>query len=499
LRFVFSRLPTFLAWSRSMFSRRQFLEDSILASTAALACSAGVTVADEPATRRKGPNERLAIAVIGTGVRGPVHARSFAARGDCDVVAICDADIGRAQRVAADMSKRQKRKVPAYQDLRRIIDDKSIDVVSIATCNHWHALAAIWAMQAGKDVYVEKPVSHNITEGRRMVQAARKYGRICQVGTQYRSDGTCKAAAQFMAAGKLGKVTLARSITYKPRRSIGGVVNAKPPASVDYNLWAGPAPMSPITRRNFHYDWHWFWETGNGDIGNSDVHRADLVRFGLGVDKLPRAVMCYGGRFGYTDSAQTPNTQVAVHDYGDVTIVQEVRGLKTSKFRRSGGAIFTGSEGTIGMAAGSSAMFDPDGKLVEKFSGKTDDHFGNFIEAVHSRDRDHLNAELLGGHLAAGLCHLGNISFRLGQQAAPQEILAQLESRKLFDDRQDTFERTRKHLADNRVDIDKTRLTLGPWLQFDPDKEQFVGNAAADAMLTREYRKPFVVPSESDV
>ncbi len=482
-----------------MLNRRRFLEDSILATTAALAGPALATAAEGQNSLPKGPNERLAIAVIGAGIRGPVHARSFAGRKDCDVVAICDADLGRARRVAGDVARRQGRKVPAYQDLRKIIDDKSIDCVSIAACNHWHALAAIWAMQAGKDVYVEKPASHNISEGRRMVQAARKYKRICQVGTQYRSDGTCKAAARFMAEGKLGKVTLARSITYKRRRSIGPAVKGKVPDGVDYNLWAGPAPMSPITRRNFHYDWHWFWETGDGDLGNSDVHRADLVRFGLGVEKLPRAVMSYGGRVGYADAAQTPNTQIVVHDFGDVTVVQEVRGLDTPRFHRHGGAIFTGPEGYVGMAAGSSAFFDPAGKLIKKLSGKSDDHFGNFVDAVHSRDRERQNAEILGGHLSAGLCHLGNISYRLGQEASPKEILAQLQSRKLGDDVKDTFERTRQHLAKNGVDIEKTRLTLGPWLKFDPEKERFVGNEAANAMLTREYREPFVVPSESEV
>ena len=482
-----------------MFNRRQFLEDSILAATAALAGPALATSAEKPEKSSTSPNERLAIAVIGTGSRGTAHAASFAGRGDCDVVAVCDADLGRAQRIANGMARRQKHKVQAHQDLRKIIDDRSVDCVSIATCNHWHALAAIWAMQAGKDVYVEKPASHNISEGRRMVQAARKYRRICQVGTQYRSDGTCKAAARFMAEGKLGKVTLARSITYKRRRSIGPAVQGKVPKGVDYNLWAGPAPMSPITRRNFHYDWHWFWETGNGDIGNSDVHRADLVRFGLGVEKLPRAVMCYGGRVGYADAAQTPNTQIAVHDFGDVTFVQEVRGFETPRFHLHGGAIFTGSKGYVGMAAGSSAFFDPAGKLIEKLSGKSDNHFGNFVQAVNSRDRGQLNAEILGGHLSAGLCHLGNISYRLGRQTSPKEILAQLQSRKLFDDRQDTLARTRKHLAANGVDIEKTRLTLGPWLEFDPDNERFVGNEKASSMLTREYRKPFVVPSESEV
>ena len=480
-------------------TRREFLEDSILAATAALGVTASDAAAGEEPARSA--NGRLAVAVIGTGSRGGAHVRAFARHKGCDLVAVCDADKSRAERAAAAVSGRAGRKVRAYQDLRRILDDKTIHCVSIATCNHWHALAAVWAMQAGKDVYVEKPVSHNVSEGRRIVQAARKYKRICQVGTQYRSDGTCKAAGAFLAEGKLGKVTLARSITYKRRGSIGPVVKGKVPAGVDYHLWAGPAPMSPITRRRFHYDWHWFWETGNGDIGNSDVHRSDLVRFGLGAGTLPRAVMCYGGRVGYKDAAQTPNTQIAVHDYGELTYVQEIRGLQTPKFPRHGGAIFVGAEGYVGMAGGSSALFDRKGKLVRKFSGPSDDHFDNFIRAVRSRRTADLNSDILGGHLSAGLCHLGNISYLLGQEqkASPKEILAQLASRKLHDDFRDTFERTRKHLADNGVDIAKTQLTLGPWLTFDADKERFVGNTKADALLTRNYRKPFVVPGETEL
>ena len=481
----------------SLRTRRQFLGDSILAATAA--CAVGAPNAAGGKEPVKSANERLAVAVIGTGSRGGTHANAFARHKGCDLVAVCDADKSRAERTAASVSRHAGRKVRVHQDLRRIIDDKSIDCVSIATCNHWHAAAAIWAMQAGKDVYLEKPVSHNLSEGRRIVQAARKYKRICQVGTQYRSDGSCKAAGAFLAEGKLGKITLASSITYKRRRSIGPPVKGKVPASVDYHLWAGPAPMSPITRRRFHYDWHWFWETGNGDIGNSDVHRADLVRFGLGAGKLPRAVMCYGGRVGYKDAAQTPNTQIVVHDYGDLTYVQEIRGLETPRFGRHGGAIFVGAAGYVGMAGGSSALFDRGGKLVRKFSGPSEDHFDNFVRAVRSRRTADLNADILGGHLSAGLCHLGNISYLLGQKASPKEILAQLASRKIHDDSADTFERTRKHLADNGVDIAKSQLTLGPWLQFDADKELFTGNAKANALLTRRYRKPFVVPAETDL
>ncbi len=478
-------------------SRRRFLEESILAATAAISAPSIAAAAENK--QSSSPNERLAIAVIGTGGRGGAHVSAFAGRKDCEVRAVCDADLNRARSAQKAAEKKQGRKPAVYQDLRRIMDDKSIDCVSIASCNHWHALAAVWALQAGKDVYLEKPVSHNITEGRRIVQAARKYNRICQVGTQYRSDGSCKAAARYMAGGKLGKVALARSITYKRRRSIGPVVEGKVPDGVDYNLWAGPAPMSPITRTRFHYDWHWFWETGNGDLGNSDVHRADLIRWGLGLTHLTPAVMCYGARLGYKDSAQTPNTQIVVHDYGNLTFVQEVRGLETTPFGMKGGAIFIGDAGCIGMSGGNSALFDPQGGLIRKFTGPNDDHFANFINAVRSRKRTDLNADILGGHLSAGLCHLGNISYLLGRKASTDEIAKQLQQRKLHDDSRDTLRRTCEHLKANNVDLAKTQLTLGPWLNFDPKKERFIGNEPANAMLTRKYRKPFTLPTAAEV
>src|SRR5438309_7605886 len=215
----------------------------------------------------------------------------------------------------------------AVQDLRVILDDKSVAAVFIATPNHWHALAAIWAMQAGKDVYVEKPVSHNISEGRRIVQAARNLNRICQGGTQNRSNGPLAEAIKYIHDGKLGEVKLARSIVYGQRGSIGGPGHYEVPAIVDYNLWLGPAAMVPLTRPKFHYDWHWFWNTGNGELGNNNIHSTDVCRWGLGVTGLGRAVISYGGRLGYTDAAETPNTQVVIHDIGGQTIVTETRGL----------------------------------------------------------------------------------------------------------------------------------------------------------------------------
>jgi predicted dehydrogenase len=475
-------------------TRRSFLEDALL--TAAAVVSAGFArpaAAEDVASTS--PNEKLGVAVIGVHGRGGDHVKAFSSRKDCEVRIVCDADRDVGTRVAGKVGP----KCAFVQDLRRALDDKSIDVVSIATPNHWHSLAAIWAMQAGKDVYVEKPVSHNISEGRRMVQVARKLKRICQAGTQHRSDTAKQAAVRYMAEGKLGKVYLARSVTNRPRKPIGPPCQGKIPPGVDYNLWAGPAPMAPVTRKSFHYDWHWFWDFGCGEIGNNDVHMVDLVRWGLGVTSLPRAVMSYGGRFLFGDAGQTANTQVVIHDYGDVTAVEEVRNLDTKSGFAPPAGMFQGTEGYLVLGSGSATAFDPHGKKVRAFAGAMEDHFANFLKAVRSRKPEDLNAEILGGHLSAGLCHLGNISYRLGRPASTAEISSQLGSRKVRDDVIDTFDRTVKHLAANGVDLEKSPVTLGPWLDFDPEKETFLDHAAANRLLTRDYRRPFVVPKESEI
>ena len=382
--------------------------------------------------------------------------------------------------------------------MRRIFDDKAVDVVSVATPNHWHSLAAIWAMQAGKDVYVEKPVSHNVSEGRRVVQVARKYGRICQAGTQHRGDGSAMAAIRYMQEGKLGKVKLARAIMYRRRLTIGPAGNYSPPADVDYNLWAGPAPMAPIVRRQFHYDWHWFWDFGNGELGNNGIHVVDIARWGLGLMGLGRAVMSYGGRFGYQDAAETPNTQVVIHDYGDKTIVQEIRGLQTPPYRIPG-TVFYGTEGILGIQSSVAQLFDPQGKPVRRFEGSNADHFDNFLQAVRSRKSETLRADILEGHTSSALCHLGNISYRLGRPALAAEITRQLESHKTHEDVLETFGRVSQHLAANKIDTSKAPLTLGAWLTIDSDQESFIDNPKADSFLTREYRQPFVVPEAKDI
>jgi len=474
--------------------RRRFLEKSMLAAAAAAwAGPAERLFAQEK--QSKSPNEKLSVAVIGVRGRGGAHAQAFSSRADCEVTYICDADRDVAPRVAARFESKPK----AVTDMREIFDDKSVDVVSIATPNHWHALAAIWAMQAGKDVYVEKPVSHNVSEGRRMVQVMEKHKRICQGGTQYRSVGSNRAAAQYIKEGKLGEIKLARCFTYRRRNPIGPPGEYEVPNSVDYNLWAGPAPMQiPLRRPNFHYDWHWIWDYGNGELGNNSVHSVDTMRLILDLKGLGRGVMSYGGR-QFDDAGETPNTQVVIHDFGDVTVVQEVRNLKTGAPPRGAVVLIEGTEGYLVCSLGSDLVYDPDGSLVQKIEGPGEDHFANFIKAVRSRKVEDLNAPIVEGHLSTALTHLGNISYLLGQPAAPAEITQQLGSLKVNDNVLDAFERIREHLAENEVDIATKPLTLGPWLAIDSERETFVDNAAADALLTRDYREPFVVPKAEEI
>jgi len=479
-------------------TRRLFLEDSMLAA-AALAASAApraIAAEDKPTGN---PSDKVRVAVLGCRIRGKQHVAELSGIPDCEIAYVCDPDRRLAAELAAIVEKQQGRAPQSVQDMRRVFDDKSVDAVFIATPNHWHALAAIWAMQAGKDAYVEKPVSHNISEGRRIVQVSRKTGRICQGGTQNRSNMALAEAVESMKAGKLGEVKLARSIVYGLRTSIGPAGAYELPSHVDYNLWAGPAPLAPLTRQNLHYDWHWDWQTGNGELGNNNIHSLDICRWGLGLTGLGRGTISYGGRFGSADAGQTPNTQVCIFDYGDKTIVAETRGLKTEPFRTgfTGGWLFHGTEGSI---AGTS-LFDPEGKLVSTFSGKrkSENHFANFLNAVRSRKREELNAEILEGHQSTALCHVGNISWRLGREATPAEVREHLSKLKVHDNVQETLDRTLQHLGDNKIDLEATKLVLGAMLHPEPDRESFVDNPAANALLTREYRKPFVVPTESEV
>jgi predicted dehydrogenase len=481
-------------------TRRQFLEDSLFAAAAAAAATCVTTNASAaPSPRRlTGPNDLIRVAVIGVGGRGREHIDTLAKLTDTvQIATVCDCDTVAGMRAVKMVEDRTAHTPKFEQDLRRVFDDTAIDAVTIATPNHWHALAAIWAMQAGKDVYVEKPVSHNVSEGRRIVQFARKLGRICQTGTQCRSSEGVIKAIEYIRSGKLGDVKLARGLCYKSRGSIGKSTGEQMvPESVNYDLWCGPAPRSALTRSRLHYDWHWVWDTGNGDLGNQGIHQMDIARWGLGQNELCNTAVGLGGRFGYQDDGETPNTHLSFLGYGDKQLIFEVRGLKTEKYRGAGvGVVFYGTDGYIvNPSYTSSTVIDRDGNVVEKFQDKDDimvKHVRNFLDAVQSRQHTHLTADIEEGHLSSALCHLGNISYRLGS-AHPINTKLPIQDAAA----QETFGRFEKHLADNGIDLETSQYTLGRSLTLDPKREVFVDDKEADAMLTREYRTPYVVPAE---
>jgi Oxidoreductase family, C-terminal alpha/beta domain/Oxidoreductase family, NAD-binding Rossmann fold len=484
------------------FDRRDFLRASATASgLLTFAALDGSVIAEDKAKNSNGKggdiNSQLRVACVGVHGRGMDHVGGFAgnARLNTIVTHICDADegvIGKAMKVVED---RQKKSPKFEQDIRKLLEDKSIDIISIATPNHWHALAAIWAMQHGKDVYVEKPVSHNVREGRMIVETARKLGKICQTGTQSRSQKGMRDAMAYVHSGKLGKVYLSRGLCYKSRPSIGKVKEATPiPRTCDYNLWCGPAPVKPLMRKSLHYDWHWVWDTGNGDLGNQGIHEMDKARWGLARMELPRSAVSIGGRFGYVDDGETANTQICLFDYGDCELIFEVRGLPTPKLLGAGvGNIFYGTEGYVVCPSYSSGVaYDKDGKKLEEFKGGGD-HYGNFINAVRERKHELLNADILEGHLSSAMCHLGNISYRLGKPTAFSE------AKRAFGEDKDGFESVKRmleHLKDNKIDMDATKFALGRKLMIDAKTETFLNDKEANDMLTREYRKGFVVPDK---
>ncbi len=498
-------------------TRRDFLQHSLLAASAAAVTGAfhPLFAAEKPG---KSANDKLSVAVIGVRGRGQSHIRAFTNRSDCELTYICDADREVGEACAKKLGTKLAREPKFVEDMRRIFDDPTVDIVSVATPNHWHALAAIWAMQAGKDVYLEKPVSHNICEGRRLIQVSRKYNRICQAGTQKRSLAYNQEAARYVAAGKLGKIKLAHCYTYRLRQPIGPAGDYPVPPSVNYDLWAGPAPMGKVKRQQFHYDWHWFWDYGNGEIGNNSIHAVDTMRQILNLDGLGKSVLCYGGRVQFNDAGETANIQVAVHDFNGLTVVQEVRNLKTAA--APGTVVIVGTKGRMVCGAKSNTVYDLQGKVVAELSGAAsestevtqskgkhredfgsldDQHFANFLQAVRSRKRQEQIAEISQGVNSTALCHLGNISYRLGKPVAPAEIRDALGALQADPSVIETFDAVRKHLADNGVDIEKERLSLGPCLKIDSAAEKFIGNPAADALLTREYRKPFVVPTAEEL
>ncbi len=498
--------------------RRGFLATSAGAASLAIAA---------PAIGRAGmsPNDKLGVAIVGVNGRGGEHISEFLKDDRTEIRVIVDVDEAVANRRCDDIEKKQGKRPTPVTDMRKAFEDPAIDLVSTATPNHWHALTGIWAMQAGKDAYVEKPVCHNVHEGTSLIATARKYGRMCQVGTQCRSSKAIIDAVAFMRSGGIGEVKFARGLCYKRRKSIGALGDYKIPATVNFDLWSGPASLtSPqLTRPNFHYDWHWQRHYGNGDLGNQGPHQTDIARWGLGIDTHPSRILCYGGRLGYqaerkdpayVDAGDTGNTEISLYDYGEKCIVFETRGLSVddsddeelnvlfqSTSGNKVGVVFYGTEGYVVQDSYSHCfVYDKDKKLVKEFKGGGE-HFQNFISACQSRKVEDLNADVREGHLSAAISHLGNISYYVAEKnrLSVSDISGALKSFKTLDDNEATLQRTVKHLQKNGVETDKEFMSLGAVLEFDPEREVITNNAEANAMLTREYREPYVVPKADKV
>ncbi len=477
-------------------SRRSFLKGS-LATAAVTGWSA------QSWSQVAGANNAVRVGVVGLNGRGRDHLALLRKTSGVRIAALCDVDRQVLYRETNE-AKKLGETVKTFTDVRELLASRDIDAITIATPNHWHALLTIWACQAGKDVYVEKPVSHNVWEGRQMVNAARKYGRVVQTGTQSRSSEALTAAIGFLRSGKLGRIILARGLCYKRRPALGRVNGSQlVPYSVDYDLWSGPAPKSSLKRYRLHYDWHWFWETGNGDIGNQGVHQMDIARWALGYDSLPGAVASLGGRFGEADDAQTPNTQLAMYYYQPAPIVFEVRGLPEQrgsavmpKYADTAiGVIIHCTNGHLRLVSNEAFAYDTQGTLLRHFPATNDpaqSHFANFIHCVRDHQPSALKAGILEGHLSSALGHLGNISYRLGHTGEHGEIQEKLSDEPAT---REAFGRMTEHLAANQINPASQPTVIGPWLKFDADREQFLQHPRADALLTRNYRSSFVVPN----
>ncbi len=465
----------------STLTRRDFLKAGVITGGAGLAARTGSSLLGAQASVA-GANERVRLAIIGLHGRGEDHLQGFAALKNVEIAAFCDVD---ESVLRQRLAQAQKMNLPAPKtcgDVRRLLEDKSIDAVSIATPNHWHSLMGIWACQAGKDVYVEKPCSHNLWEGWQLVRAAQKYNRIVQHGTQARSQPAVREGIAKLREGLIGEIYMARGLCFKWRDTIGRAQPEPVPAGVNYDLWTGPAPMKPFTRNRFHYNWHWIWDTGNGDLGNQGVHQVDIARWALDV-KFPNRVSAIGGHFMFDDDQQTPNTLNCAFEFdlpdGKRKMLEfEVRhwitnheaGLGERPGSRPAAAAkpprprlgpAAGPENTIGDivygSKGYMAIGEEDEARYQTWLGEDQEpgpaaravgnHYANFIDCVRSRKAEDLNAPIEEGYISAGLVHLANASYRLG-----------------------------------RI------------LRFDPAREQVMDDDEANRMLRGEYRPPFVVP-----
>ena len=476
--------------------RRNFLKRAVAGTAGAVAAS-WVLSGTKSSGRVLGANDRVRVAIAGINGRGQGHIQAYGEMKDVEIAWLVDPDSRLFESRSAKVKALAGNTPQCVQDFRRVLDDKSLDAVSIVTPNHWHALMAIWACQAGKDVHLEKPCSHEIVEGRRVVEAARKYDRIVQHGTQRRSDPRWIMLTNDVRNGKYGKLRVAYAYATRPRTSIGIRPPEEPPKELDYNLWMGPSPLHPFRTNLVHYEWHWIWDYGNGEIGNLAAHQLDVARWAMPDGASPQSVISLGGRFGYEDQGQTPNTQLTIIDLGLAKIFCEQRGLVdrkqakvTVEFHTDDGVIKEGKFFRKGQPEGEPI----EGASAGGFADLGRAHFRNFIDCVRSRKREELHGEILEGHRSVILAHLGNISYRLGQDTPFNR-----QTKAFGDDRlaYESFEGLKQHLADvAHLELNTATYRLGRTLRFDAQTERFIGDPEADRMLSRPYREPFVVPEQ---
>ena len=466
--------------------RRSFLKTGTMAA-------AGLATAVS-AKRVLGANDRIRIAVVGVRGRGWNHVEAYHTIPGVEVTHFCDVDENVLAKRLSDAEKMGMPKPQTEVDIRKLLDNKEVDAVSIATPNHWHSLIGIWAAQAKKDMYIEKPCSHNFWEGGQLVKAIDKYKVICQHGSQCRSSAAILEAMDKMKSGLLGDLYMARGLCYKWRPSIGHAQEQPVPEGVHYDLWTGPAPLKPFTKNRFHYNWHWIWDTGNGDLGNQGIHEVDLARWGMGVT-LPTKITATGGHFMFDDDQQTPNMLTVAYEFKGPDqktkmITFEVRGwstnheagIGTSQFAPGGvpeaglaksapdgkqakktlgpsnsapstiGNLFYGSKGYLAISnydSYKSFLGEHNEPGPDKHEKVKNEHFANFIDCMRSRDAANLHAPIREGNLSSALVHLANIAYQTGRT-----------------------------------------------LNFDPEKQCFVGDEEADKMLKSAYRAPYVVPDQ---
>ncbi|MEM7699705.1 MAG: Gfo/Idh/MocA family oxidoreductase [Verrucomicrobiota bacterium] len=475
--------------THALSSRRRFLKGATMGGLGALAA---------PSINVLGANDEIRVAVIGLGGRGAAHVKSLRSIPGVTVAAVCDPDASKM-----NWARKDDPGVEQIADFREILERDDIDAITTAAPNHWHAAMTVMGCQAGKHVYVEKPVSHNIWEGRKMVEAARKYDRIVQGGTQQRSCPAPQEAARDLAEEKFGKVLWVHCMKLNQRPPIGYVTEpAKIPEGVDYNLWCGPASDDPPMREKFHYDWHWQWNWGDGEMGNWAVHYTDDLCHMMGWnDVMPTKVRSGGGRFLWKDNGETPNMIFSLMDYNGIPVVVETRNLPYSSERNTHG-VYLGSQqgniimcegGMIKLARGGGKAYEPDGKTtIKKYSGDSGkDHFVNFIDAIRSGKKEDLAAEIESGHVSSGICHLANASYRVGQTAPVSEVKEAFSG---HEDAASTVDSVLQQIEANGGSVDE--MQLGPELTFDPETEKFTGDnaEAANAFVKTPQREEFAIP-----